>query len=82
MSVAVALVVGTIELGGLFGRELGAHGSFWRWLEGISINRLGFIIAGLFVATWALAVAVWHVGRIEERWAGPVGSPADGSAGG
>ena len=74
MSVAVALVVGTVELGGMFGHELGAQGAFWRWLEGININQLGFIIAGLFVATWAVAVTLWRVGRIEERWAGPVGA--------
>ena len=26
------------------------------------------MIVGLFVATWALALAVWKLGRIEERW--------------
>ena len=30
---------------------------------------LGFAVVGVFVATWALALAVWRVGRIEERWA-------------
>jgi len=68
LSVAVALIVGTIELGGLFGHQLGAHGAFWRWLEGINFNQLGFLIAGLFVATWAVAVLLWHLARIEERW--------------
>jgi len=32
------------------------------------MNMLGFVIAGVFVATWAVAVAVWRFGRIEERW--------------
>jgi high-affinity nickel-transport protein len=22
----------------------------------------------MFVATWAIALAVWHLGHIEERW--------------
>jgi high-affinity nickel-transport protein len=26
------------------------------------------VIAGLFVVTWAVALAVWHFGHIEERW--------------
>ncbi len=26
------------------------------------------MIVGLFVATWAIALSVWHFGRIEERW--------------
>jgi nickel/cobalt transporter (NiCoT) family protein len=68
LSVAVALMIGTIELGGLVAAHLNLTGSFWSWFEGIDINLLGYIIVGLFVATWALALAVWHFGRIEERW--------------
>ena len=29
---------------------------------------VGFVIVGLFVATWAVALAVWKFGRIEEKW--------------
>jgi nickel/cobalt transporter (NiCoT) family protein len=68
LSVAVAAVVGTIELGGLIASRLGLSGSFWSWFESIDINMLGFLIVGLFVVTWAIAVMVWRVGRIEERW--------------
>jgi high-affinity nickel-transport protein len=68
LSVAVALVIGTIELGGLLAEKLGAQGSFWAWLEHVSINTLGFIIVGMFVLTWAAALAIWRLGRIEERW--------------
>jgi nickel/cobalt transporter (NiCoT) family protein len=68
LSVAVALVVGTIELGGLVASELGASGSFWTWFENIGVDVLGFVIVGMFVVTWAVAVAVWRFGRIEERW--------------
>jgi nickel/cobalt transporter (NiCoT) family protein len=68
LSVAVALVVGTIELGGLLAQKLDAQGSFWTWLENVSINTLGLIIVGMFVGTWAIALAVWRLARIEERW--------------
>jgi nickel/cobalt transporter (NiCoT) family protein len=68
LSVAVALVIGTIEIVGLLAREAGAQGPFWAWWENIDINTLGFIIVGMFVATWALALAIWRLGRIEERW--------------
>jgi nickel/cobalt transporter (NiCoT) family protein len=68
LSVMIALVIGTVELAGLFSQELGAHGSFWRWLQSVNINELGFVIVGLFIATWAIALSVWHFGRIEERW--------------
>src|ERR1700722_2983511 len=68
LSVAIALVIGTIELGGIIATQLGAQGSFWSGLENININTLGFIIVGMFVATWVCALAVWRLCRIEERW--------------
>ena len=68
LSVAVALVIGTIELAGLFAQKLNAHGAIWAWVEHVNINTLGFIIVGMFAATWALALAIWRFGRIEQRW--------------
>ena len=68
LSVAVAFVIGTIELAGLLAQKLDAQGAFWAWLENLSINTLGFIIVGMFVGTWVIALAVWRFGRIEERW--------------
>ena len=68
LSVAVAFVIGTVELLGLAANELTLHGHFWHLVAGIDINTLGYIIAGLFALTWALAIAIWRVGRIEERW--------------
>ncbi|HEY2657274.1 MAG TPA: HoxN/HupN/NixA family nickel/cobalt transporter [Solirubrobacteraceae bacterium] len=68
LSVAVALVIGTIELGGLIAQQLNLSGSFWKWFENININFLGFVIVGMFVSTWVIAVSVWHLGHIEERW--------------
>jgi len=68
LSVAVALVIGTVELGGLVAEHLNLSGSFWNWFESIDINFLGFLIVAMFVVTWAIALAVWRFGRIEERW--------------
>jgi nickel/cobalt transporter (NiCoT) family protein len=68
LSVAVALVIGTIEVGGLVSSELELSGPFWNWFEHIDVNVLGFVIVAMFIATWATAIAVWRLGRIEERW--------------
>jgi nickel/cobalt transporter (NiCoT) family protein len=68
LSVAVALVIGTIELGGLGASQLGLSGPVWTTLENIDLNTIGFMIVGLFVATWAVSLGVWKYGRIEERW--------------
>jgi nickel/cobalt transporter (NiCoT) family protein len=68
LSVAVALVIGTIEVGGLIGSELDLSGTFWNWFENVDINVLGFVIVAMFVATWVIALVIWRLGRIEERW--------------
>jgi high-affinity nickel-transport protein len=68
LSVAVAALIGTVELGGLIASRLGLSGSVWSWLENVNLNELGFVVAGLFVLTWAVAGCIWRVGRIEERW--------------
>jgi nickel/cobalt transporter (NiCoT) family protein len=69
LSVAVALIIGSIELLGLLAQQLGWTGGFWGWIAGIDLNTVGFVIVGLFVLTWAIALVVWRVGRFEARWA-------------
>jgi high-affinity nickel-transport protein len=75
LSVAVALMIGTLELGGLVAEKLGARGGLWQWLEHIDMSTLGFIVAAMFVGTWALALAIWRFGRIEERWTAGLREP-------
>jgi nickel/cobalt transporter (NiCoT) family protein len=75
LSVAVALVIGTIEIGGLIASELNLSGSFWNSFENININLLGFVIVGMFIATWAIALSIWRFGRIEERWSAHLEQP-------
>lgn len=74
LSVAVAFIIGTIELLQVLSGQLNLHGAFWDWDNKFNINTAGFWIVGAFVATWILAFAVWRFGRIEERWTanGPV----------
>ena len=68
LSVAIALFIGTIELFGLLGGELGLRGSVWSWMGRFNINSAGFVIVGVFVVVWAVALLVWRFGRIESRW--------------
>jgi high-affinity nickel-transport protein len=68
LSVAVALVIGTIEIVGLVAQKLNAQGSFWVWWENVNINTLGLVIVGMFILTWASSLAIWRLARIEERW--------------
>ena len=68
LSVFVALFIGTIEILGLVAQETNRSGGFWDFLENFNINRAGFIIVGIFVLTWVVALAIWHFGQIERKW--------------
>ncbi len=68
LSVAVALLIGSVELLGLFADQFGWRGAFWNWVSGLDLNAVGYFIVGMFVVTWAIALLVWRYGRIEERW--------------
>jgi high-affinity nickel-transport protein len=68
LSVVVALLIGSVELLGLLAEQFGWSGGFWRWLGGVDLNAIGFVIVGLFVLTWAGALLIWRYARIEEKW--------------
>jgi nickel/cobalt transporter (NiCoT) family protein len=68
LSVFIALFIGTIEILGLVAQELNLSGGFWGFMQNFNINRAGFIIVGVFVATWIVALAIWHFGDIEQKW--------------
>jgi high-affinity nickel-transport protein len=78
LSVAVALIIGTIELLSILTDKLEITSGPLSALVNIDLNYVGYAIAGLFGLTWAVALAVWKYGRIEEKWtvglrsAGPV----------
>ena len=68
LSVAVALVIGTVELLQVAAAKLGLDTGFWAFLGRLDFGMLGYGIVGLFVLTWAVSAVVWKTRRIEERW--------------
>jgi high-affinity nickel-transport protein len=68
ISILVALVIGSIELAGVAANGLGVDSGPLAWLGGIDLNDAGFVIVGVFVVAWLVALAVWRFGRIEQRW--------------
>jgi high-affinity nickel-transport protein len=68
LSVFVAVFIGTVELLGLLGQEAGWSGGFWGFLADFNINTAGFVIVAVFVLTWAVALAIWRFGKIEQKW--------------
>jgi nickel/cobalt transporter (NiCoT) family protein len=68
ISVAVALVIGTVELIGVLADRLDITTGPLAAIADIPLDYAGYAIAGLFVVAWALALAIWRYGRIEEKW--------------
>jgi high-affinity nickel-transport protein len=68
ISVAVALVIGTIELVGVLADRLDITSGPLAAIAGIPLDYAGYAIVGLFFVSWAVALAVWRYGRIEEKW--------------
>ncbi|MGV9723017.1 HoxN/HupN/NixA family nickel/cobalt transporter [Nocardia beijingensis] len=68
LSVAVALVIGGQEIVSIFAERLEVESGVVAWIGNLDLGDLGYIIVGLFVLTWAVAVAVWRFAGVERRW--------------
>ena len=68
ISVAVALVIGTIELVGVIADRADITGGPIAAIASVPLDYAGYAIVALFLTAWVLALAVWKLGRIEERW--------------
>jgi nickel/cobalt transporter (NiCoT) family protein len=63
ISVLVAFVIGGVELLQVLSGELGWGGPFWTALQTLDFETLGFVVVGLFLGCWGIALAVY-------RWKG------------
>jgi len=72
LSVAVALVIGTIELLQVTAAKLSLDGGFWSFLDNLDFGHIGYVVVAMFIATWAFSVILWKARRIEARWGGMI----------
>ncbi|MDT7583936.1 MAG: nickel/cobalt transporter (NiCoT) family protein [Pseudonocardiales bacterium] len=78
LSVAVALIIGTIELIGVLVDQAGIQSGPLFDIASIPLDFAGYAIVALFVLAWLVAFAVWKVGRVEEKWSARLATqPAD-----
>jgi high-affinity nickel-transport protein len=68
LSVAVALIIGTIELIGVLADQANITSGPIAAIAHIPLDYAGYGIVGLFVLSWLSALSLWHYGRIEEKW--------------
>ena len=62
VSVIVALLIGGIEALGLLVDKLKLEGNVWQAISGLNedLSSFGFIVIGVFVASWILSVAIYR----------------------
>jgi high-affinity nickel-transport protein len=77
LSVFVAFFVGAVEVLGLIAQQTHLSGGFWGFMRDFNINTAGFVIVGMFVLTWLVALAIWRFGRIEQKWEAAADGPRD-----
>ncbi len=71
LSVAICFFIGAVETLGIIPMEV--HGlsqkhGFWGFMYKFNLNTAGFVIVGMFIVTWAAAMAFWRYGNVEEKW--------------
>ena len=66
LSVAVALVIGSIEIMQVLIGEFAWHGVVARTIVGLSFDGLGYLIVAMFVLAWAISYSVWRLKRLEQ----------------
>jgi hypothetical protein len=66
------------KLAAVAATELGLRGGFWTAVSQLNINTLGYVIVGLFVGTWVIALLVWRLAGLEQRWRADLSWPGWG----
>jgi high-affinity nickel-transport protein len=77
ISVAVALVIGSIELIGVLADQAHITSGPIAMIADIPLDYAGYGIVALFFLSWLVALAVWRYGRIEEKWSAGLAGPRD-----
>ncbi|MFD8483315.1 HoxN/HupN/NixA family nickel/cobalt transporter [Kitasatospora sp. NPDC059673] len=70
LSIAVAFVIGTIELVTVLHDKFGLDDPVSGWIAGLSLDNVGFVIVGLFVVVWAAAIGYWRIARRSKAFSG------------
>jgi high-affinity nickel-transport protein len=68
LSIAVALLIGSIELLQVLIGMLNLHGGGYDFIAKLDFGALGYLIVALFLFAWASSVAFWKFGQVEARF--------------
>ncbi len=79
LSVAVALIIGTIELISVLDDQAGIDSGPLAAIGSIPLDYASYAIVALFIVAWLTALAVWRFGRIDQKWSANL-APSPGTA--
>jgi nickel/cobalt transporter (NiCoT) family protein len=68
LSIGVAFLVGGVEIVGLLSTKLHLHGWLGDYMANFDLNTAGYMVVGLFIVVWVLALSIWRFGKVEARW--------------
>jgi high-affinity nickel-transport protein len=68
LSVAVALIIGSVELISILTEKAGITSGPLAAIANVNLDLVGYGIVTLFVLALVIALTIWKYGRIEEKW--------------
>lgn len=68
LSVAVALMIGGVELVSVLHDRAGLTDPISTWIAGITLDAIGYVMVALFVLVWTGSFLYWRFGKVEQRW--------------
>ncbi|HUZ27737.1 MAG TPA: hypothetical protein VMU90_00760 [Solirubrobacteraceae bacterium] len=77
LSVAVAFVVGGIEITALVSSKLHLRGWLGDVVGSFDLNTAGYVMVGLFITVWAAAILIWRWAGLEHRWSDALGTEGE-----
>jgi nickel/cobalt transporter (NiCoT) family protein len=68
VSVLVAVLIGAIEVLGLFADQFGFEGRFWGLIGDLNDNfgTIGYLIVATFVVSWVVSIVVYRINRFDD----------------
>ena len=63
LSVAIALIIGSVELLQVAASILHLHGSVFEFINGVNFGAAGYVIVGAFLLSWILSTLLWRFRR-------------------
>uniref|UniRef100_E6QTI6 High-affinity nickel-transport protein nixA n=1 Tax=mine drainage metagenome TaxID=410659 RepID=E6QTI6_9ZZZZ len=66
LSIAVAFVIGSIELLQVFIHLLHLHSTFYNYVGNLDFGVLGYVIVGIFLLVWGVSTLFWKLNRFDE----------------